>query len=196
LFRWYKACAGTRRRPRDPSGPNISAGTALIGAYQKNSNTGAAYVFVRSGTTWSQQQKLTAPDGAAGDDFGFSATLSGSTAIAGAPGAGAAYVFVRSGATWSSQDTLTVAHAPMGAAIGGSVALSGSTAALGAYGGPGAVYVFGRSGGTWSELADLTPSDGDSSATFGVGLAISTTTAMVGAWMLNQSGTAYVFDGI
>jgi len=76
----------------------ISGSTAVIDAVGKNANTGAAYVFVRSGTAWSQQAKLTASNGATGDYFGFSVAISGSTAVAGAPVknsfTGAAYVFV------------------------------------------------------------------------------------------------------
>ena len=62
-----------------------------------NSNTGAAYVFSRSGGTWTQQAKLTAPNGGPGDNFGISVAIAKSTAVVGAPGnqgTGAAYVFV------------------------------------------------------------------------------------------------------
>ena len=67
----------------------ISGGTALVGAYnhEVGSNTwqGAAYVFTDSGSTWSQQAELTATDGAAYDLFGCSVSLSGATALVGAP---------------------------------------------------------------------------------------------------------------
>jgi hypothetical protein len=70
-----------------------------VGDPRNRSFTGAAFVFVRSGTTWSQQAKLTAAHSAANDGFGASVALSGTTAVAGAPGAnadaGAAYVFVK-----------------------------------------------------------------------------------------------------
>jgi uncharacterized protein (DUF2345 family) len=76
----------------------LSGSTAIVGAPGNNSTTGAAYVFARSGTTWSQQIKLTASDGAAGDTFGSSVASAKSTAVVGAPGnnsaTGAAYVFV------------------------------------------------------------------------------------------------------
>ena len=68
-----------------------------MGSPTENSFAGAAYVFTRSGNTWSQRAKLTAADGAADDFFGNSVALSGATALAGAPfknaSAGAAYVF-------------------------------------------------------------------------------------------------------
>ncbi len=65
----------------------ISGDTAIVGAYlddDAGSASGSAYVFVRSGTTWSQQAKLTALDGAAFDLFGYSVAISGDTAIVGA----------------------------------------------------------------------------------------------------------------
>jgi hypothetical protein len=73
---------------------------------------GAAYIFVRSGSTWTQQAKIQASDKEASDYFGQSVSISsdGNTAIVGAnyedtgaTNAGAAYIFVRSGSTWTEQ---------------------------------------------------------------------------------------------
>src|SRR6185436_2272904 len=94
---------------------SFSGDTAVVGAAGDDTpggtDVGSAYVFVRSGTTWSEQQKLLGSDGAADDYFGRSVSLSGDTAVVGAyqnpypgpTGAGAAYVFVRSGTTWTEQ---------------------------------------------------------------------------------------------
>ena len=127
----------------------ISGSTAVVGAPDRNSQTGAAYVFTRSGTTWSQQAELTAADAAAGDYFGISVAISGSTAVVGAYGnnsqTGAAYVFTRSGTAWSQQAELTAADATANALLGVSVAVSSSAAVAGAYGknsSTGAAYVF------------------------------------------------------
>jgi len=98
-------------------------------------------VFVRSGGTWSQQQKLTALDGAGDDEFGYSAALSGDTVLVGAvwddvganTNQGSAYVFVRSGDTWSQQQKLMASDGAVGDRFGSSVALSGDTALVGAY---------------------------------------------------------------
>ena len=74
----------------------VSGNTIMIG---NNSSRGAAYVFTCSGTpcTWTQQQELTAADGARGDEFGYSVAMSGNTAIIGAAYKnsyqGAAYMF-------------------------------------------------------------------------------------------------------
>ena len=106
-------------------------------------------MFTRSGTTWSQQAELTAADAAAGDYFGISVAISGSTAVVGAYGnnsqTGAAYVFTRSGTAWSQQAELTAADAAANALLGVSVAVSSSAAVAGAYGknsSTGAAYVF------------------------------------------------------
>ena len=128
--------------------------TVLIGASNKTVNgqgyAGAAYVFVRpsGGTTWSQQQELTASDTASNGQFGRSVALSGdgNTALIGAPyktvngvdSAGAAYVFVRpsGGSAWTQQQKLTATDAARYDSFGTSVALSGegNTALIGASG--------------------------------------------------------------
>src|SRR5262245_9596758 len=109
----------------------ISGSTAVVGAYGKRGYTGTAYVFVRSGTTWTQQAELIASDGAENDFFGAAVAISGPAVLVGAPsrhaGAGAAYVFVRSGTTWTQQAELTPADGVRGNWFGGSVALSGAT---------------------------------------------------------------------
>lgn len=95
----------------------VHGDTAVIGAPEDDDNgfdSGSAYIFVRSGTGWSEQAKLTASDGGGGDAFGFSVAVHGDTAVIGAWGddgvttrSGAAYVFVRTGTGWSEQAKLT-----------------------------------------------------------------------------------------
>jgi hypothetical protein len=179
----------------------ISGSTAIVGAYAKNSSTGAAYVFVASGTTWTEQAELTASDGASGDHFGSSVALSGTTAVVGAYGknsfTGAAYVFVQSGTTWSQQAELTASDGAAGDDFGWSAALSGTTAVVGAYGKnsfTGAAYVFVQSGTTWSQQAELTASDAATKDEFGFSVAVSGSTALVGApCKITSHGAAYVF---
>ena len=75
----------------------VSGSTTVVGAPCHNSGTGAAHVFTRSGTAWSQHAELTAGDGATSGFFGDPAAISGSTALAGTylhnSASGAAYVF-------------------------------------------------------------------------------------------------------
>jgi hypothetical protein len=198
----------------------IAGDTAVAGAYHDivgaNADQGSAYVFVRSGTTWSEQQKLTAADGHSGDLFGCSVALSGDTAVVGAyyndVGAnvhqGSAYVFTRSGTTWSQQANLTDVYGAAGDFFGRSVAVSGDTAVVGAYmddvganTDQGSACVFARDGTTWSAQSQLTAADGAAGDYFGYSVAVSDSTAVVGAYMdtvgaNGQQGSAYVFTGV
>ena len=195
----------------------LSSDTALVGAgYDNvgaNNEQGSAYIFVRSGTTWTQQAQLTASDGAAHDFFGYSVALSGDTALVGANwddvGAngeqGSAYVFVRSGTMWIQQALLTASDGAAGDHFGNTVALSGDTALVGASyddvganSSQGSAYIFVRSGTTWTQQAQLTASDGAGGDDFGNSVAISGDTALVGAAYddvvaNNNQGSAYVF---
>ncbi|MBL8208570.1 MAG: FG-GAP repeat protein, partial [Blastocatellia bacterium] len=195
----------------------ISGDTIVIGAYGDdngfNSDQGSAYVFTRSGTTWSQQAKLTVSTGVANDWFGYSVAISGDTALIGAPlddfgstvNQGSAYVFTRSGVTWSQQEQLNATDAADSDNFGFAVALQGETAVIGApaddvnsTSDQGSAYVFVRSSSTWSPQQQLSAGDGASGDLFGYAVAISGETAMVGAPQddvngnVNQ-GSAYVF---
>ncbi|MDC3960907.1 FG-GAP repeat protein [Polyangium jinanense] len=122
----------------------LSGDTALVGAQgddDQGSNSGSAYVFVRSGEVWTQQAKLLPSDGAADHHFGFSVALADDTALVGAYGdddqgsfSGSAYVFVRSGAVWTQQAKLLPSDGATSDFFGRSVALSGDTALVGAEG--------------------------------------------------------------
>ena len=192
---------------------SVSGETALVGANNSLSfaESGSAYVFVRNGTTWTRQAKLTAPDATTGDRFGASVSVSGETAIIGARRAeddagfekGAAYVFVRNGTAWTRQAKLTATDAGVFDDFGDSVALSGNTAVVGASRdfvaavANGSAYVFVRTATGWTQQAKLTAADGASSDFFGTSVSISGETAIVGAHFDDdagtQSGSAYVF---
>jgi hypothetical protein len=192
----------------------VAGDTALVGAplhsVSANAAQGAAYVFVRSGTTWTQQKQLTANDGAANDNFGTAVALSGDTALVGSPyhavlgtsWQGSAYVFVRSGTSWSQQAQLTAADGAASDQFGSAVALAGDTALVGSpyhgTSGQGAAYVFVRAGTTWSQQAPLTAIDGAASDKFGSSVALYADTALVGAprddvGANTDQGSAYVF---
>ena len=175
-----------------------------------NTKQGKAYIFVKSGTTWTEAVQLTASDGAENDQFGTSVAISadGSTAVVGAPNSqGEAYVFVKSGATWIEGATLTASDHMGGEAFGVSVGISadGSTTVVGAFGGyvggvpTGAAYVFTGSGATWTEAAKLSASDGEHGDAFGASVAITSdgSTMVVGSPKCYvggvRMGAAYVF---
>lgn len=146
----------------------ISGDTAVIGARLEDSSatgvggdqasngspsSGAAYVFVRDGATWTQQAYLKASNAEAGDWFGAAVAISGDTIVIGAPlerssatgvngnqssnasaDAGAAYVFVRSGTSWSQQAYLKSSNTDGSDIFGGAVAIWGETIVVGARG--------------------------------------------------------------
>jgi hypothetical protein len=191
--------------------------TAIIGAPNEkvgaNFAQGAAYVFVRSGTTWTQQgSKLLAADGASNDNFAWSVAIDGNTAAIGSYRAqasqGAVYVFVRSGTTWAQQGArLMATDGTNGGSFGTSVALSGDTLVVGApgksvdtKGGAGSVYVFVRSGTTWSQQGPrLLSSDIAGGDRVGSAVSVSGDTLLAGAEQKTvgsnpQQGAAYVFE--
>ncbi len=202
--------------------------TALIGALRDGTgfgtDVGAAWVFTRSGSTWSQQgAKLTPSDEVGPGAFGDSVALSGdgNTALIGGVNdnnsVGAAWVFTRSGGVWTQQGAGLSPNDEVGRGrVGSSVALSGdgNTALIGA---PtdgagnvalGASWVFTRSGGTWTQQgAKLTPDDENLDGRFGSGVALSTdgNSALIGgandnhrvgaAWVFARSGSTWTQQG-
>jgi hypothetical protein len=159
------------------------------------SNQGSVRIFVRSGTTWTAQQTLTASDGVTNDDFGTSVSLDGDTLAVGADfddvgsvsNQGSVRIFVRSGTTWTAQQTLTASDGAAGDNFGNSVSLDGDTLAVGvlydsvgANSFQGSVRVFVRSGSTWSAQQTLTASDGAVFDSFGFSVSLDGDTLAVG----------------
>lgn len=167
---------------------------------------GAVYIFTRSGATWSQQQKLTASDGQAHDNFGDAVALDGDTLLIGSSidvaRPGAVYVFTRSGTTWSQQQKLTASDSRAGNWFGRAIALEGNTALIGAVYSDhlfrGGAYLFTYDAGVWSQQQKLMPSDSAASDVFGRSVALSGETAVIGASDAQvggneEQGAAYVF---
>jgi hypothetical protein len=179
---------------------STSGQTAVVGAPGVSSSTGEAFVYTSSGGAWSQQATLTASGGSAGDYFGFSVAVDGSTALIGAFGAsgneGAAYVFTGSAGTWSQEAKLQASIPKASDQFGWSVALNGTTALVGAYelvasGDPGAAYLFTNGGGVWSQQQELAaPVAGQD---FGYAVALSSSAAVVGAFGESNDGGAYIY---
>ncbi len=210
----------------------ISGDTVLVGCYLEDSNAigvngnsadnsiqdaGAAFVFVRSGATWSQQAylKSTSPD--VSDLFGSNVALDGDTAVIGAvyedsrsggvngtagdnsgSNCGAANVFVRTGGTWTQQAYLKAVSPQNNDYFGNSVAISGNRIVVGAPGASrqqatnmewtvGAVFTFNRTGSVWTAAAPLW-SWVDGSQ-FGAAVALSGDTLLVGAYANASNAT-------
>jgi len=184
----------------------ISGDTLVAGGYRAN-DRGAAYVFTRSGTTWTQQAKLISTDIQQDDWFGYSVAIDGDTIVAsamgedtGATNTGAAYIFTRSGTTWTQQAKIQASDRSTSAYFGSSAAIDGDTVIVGAFGKnaeTGAAYIFARSGTTWTQQAKILSSDIQAEDKFGHSVAIDGDTVIVGAWGedtgANAAGSAYVF---
>jgi hypothetical protein len=151
------------------------------------------FVFVRSGSVWTQQARLSADDGGIEDHFGDSVAISEDTVIVGAPNSkltGAAYVFVRSGTSWSQQARLTASNAESGDQFACAVALDGDSLIVGAAGESsnatginanaadnsapqaGSAYLFRRTGTAWRQEAYIKASNTKSSYQFGYSVSI------------------------
>jgi hypothetical protein len=177
-------------------------------------NAGAAYIFIRSGTTWTQQQKIQGLDTIAGDNFGNSVSISadgqyvicGASGYSGGSNAGAAYIFTRSGAVWDTgykiQGSDTIASDNFGRSV--SISADGQHAIVGANrqdtGGvdAGAAYIFTRSGTVWTQQK-IQGSDTIADDSFGYSVSISADGqyAICGAYLQDtggvDAGAAYIF---
>ena len=191
----------------------VDGDLAVVGAVRDDdvlADTGAAYVFARSGTSWSEEAKLLPIGGGFSDQFGVSVAISGGTVVVGANqngptlANGKAYVFTRDPApaakatTWSQQQELASTATPY-VGFGTSVAVDGDRILVGAPGwSPGAVYVFTRSGVVWTEQARIDPPDGPRVGTFGSAVALDGTRALIGDGIFTEGGlprgAAYAYD--
>lgn len=164
----------------------------------QNNNTmfsaGAAYVFIRNGSTWSQQAYLkasNAEDSVSSTDTDYPSDNS-------SPDSGAVYVFKRTGDSWNQQAYLKGSNARSVSQFGISVAIAGDTVVIGSIGenrtateinidqerifaDAGAAYVFIRNEASWSQQAKLEASNADRGDRFGQSVAIDNNTVVVGA---------------
>ena len=196
----------------------------VVGAYTSDpggtGNAGSAYIYSRSGTTWTEEAKIIASDKVTGDQFGKSVSMTsdGSRVVVGAynsdPGgtgdAGAAYIYSRSGTAWTQEAKITESDKAASDNFGNSVSISndGSRVVVGARpndpGGTtnaGAAYIYSRSGTTWTEEAKIVASDKAASDLFGHSVSLSSdgSRVVVGALYSNpggiaDAGAAYVFS--
>lgn len=195
----------------------LDGDTALIGApgndwLSDNATSGAAYVFVRQGASWTEEARLDPSAGQLNDRFGYAVALDGERAVAGARlhdiaggDEGAVFVFERSGSRWIETAMLTGPDVRAGDGLGTHVAVSADTVVATCPGddtsGPnaGSVRVYVRDASTWRQQARLAPTDGDGGGedSFGSAVAIEGDTLVIGSWQDDDrvwnGGAAYVF---
>ncbi|MCP3872798.1 MAG: hypothetical protein GY699_06550, partial [Desulfobacteraceae bacterium] len=173
------------------------------------SSSGSAYIFKKNGDTWIQAAKLRAGDGASGDYFGKSVSISGDSVVVGASGdddygssSGSAYIFKKEGDTWTQAAKLRAGDGAHYDEFGNSVSISGDTVVVGAiyddnasYN-SGSAYIFKKEGDTWTQVAKIIAGDGASYDEFGNSVSISESTVVVGAQRDDDagssSGSAYI----
>jgi hypothetical protein len=190
--------------------------TAVIGAPNDSAGAGAAWVFTRSGETWTQGEKLTGSGESGSAHFGRSVAISsaGDTVIVGGPrdnaGTGAAWVFTRSGETWTPQGGKLTGSGEIGEGeFGYSVAISGDVRAAvggrGDNGGVGAVWMFVH-GTEWAQQGEKLTGGGEvGSGRFGASVAMTEGKAVVGGpgdngefgavWPFTRTGSGWVAQG-
>ena len=192
---------------------SISGDYVVIGSHYDDDNgseSGSAYIFYRSGTNWTEQTKLTAPDGAAYDWFGYAVSINGDYAAIGAHwdddngnNSGSAYVFNRTGTLWTQQTKITADDGSVDDEFGRSISIDGDYVVVGAchdddYGiDRGSAYIFNKSGNNWIQQTKITASNGADFDYFGCPVSISGNYALISANYNDyngiDSGSAYVY---
>ena len=189
------------------TGLAVGSGRIIVGADRDDddgSNSGSAYIFDLDGT---QLAKITASDGAAGDQFGISVAVGSSRIVVGAAfdddagtSSGSAYIFDLDGTQLAK---ITASDAAAYDSFGFSVAVGNGRIVVGAFGdddngsNSGSAYIFDLDG---TQLAKITASDGSALAYFGWSVAVGSGRIVVGAsreWGIgpfSYSGSAYIFD--
>lgn len=226
---WLKA---SNPDPIDEFGGSVAidGDTIVVGAQTEDSDgssqadnsldaAGAAYVFVRSGATWTQQRYLKADVPGQWDRFGIHVAIEGDTIVIGtpledsdgstpydtsAPDAGAVYVFERSFGAWAQVAWLKAWNAGAGDRFGKSVAISGDALLVGAPSeqsdgsslsdnsleDAGAAYLFVKQDGDWVPSSYLKASALDAGDEFGISVALHAGTALVGAYRESSDGSS------
>ncbi|KAJ5079178.1 hypothetical protein M0811_14562 [Anaeramoeba ignava] len=179
-----------------------------------NTYQGKAYIFQNNGTNWIQQEILTASDGNAGSNFGYSLSISGNYTIIGAPYAnvganlsqGKSYIFQNNGTNWIEKQILTASDGSYSDYFGYSVGISQDDSII--IGAPGVVYtnssnkgkayLFEMNGSNWIQNQILIPNDSNF-ASFGVSSAIFGNLSIVGSYGYQKlsegsNGKGYVFE--
>jgi YVTN family beta-propeller protein len=186
--------------------------TAIIGGFYDNNYQGAAWIFTRTGNSWTQQGNKLVGSGSVsgfpGSLQGYSVSISadGNTAIVGGPydngTRGSSWVYTRSGNVWTEQAKLVGTSSSANAEQGLSVCISadGNTAISTGYydnDGVGATWFFSRNGNTWTQQGNKlvgTSAIGNSSQGVSSSLSADGNTAIIGGHSDNGSnGAAWIY---
>jgi len=188
---------------------NADGNRVVVGSEGDNSFKGSAYIFKRTGTTWTQEQKIVASDRANFDFFGISVSINsdGSRVIISATrddnDIGSAYIFKRDGTIWTEEQKIIASDGASSDRFGTSVSINsdGSRVIIGAQeddSNTGSAYIFKRNGTLWLEEQKILASDAATLDRFGNSVSINAdgSRVIVGAFFDdndNNKGSAYIF---
>ncbi|HUW70473.1 MAG TPA: hypothetical protein VMX33_09570 [bacterium] len=179
---------------------SISKDYAIVGARGETANTGAAYIFKRSGTTWTRLKRITPTSPVAGSYFGVSVGIDGTYAIVGAFAANMAFIFSKDQGGIDNWGEVQVLIGTASSNFGCAVAIKGLHAIVGAGGessGQGAAYIYFRDkdgSNNWGWVADVRDSTGATGDSLGYSVSISENFAIAGAHNADSgNGRAIVF---
>jgi hypothetical protein len=152
-------------------GDTLVVGASVYG----DDSAGAAYVFERSGDTWTQAQQFAASDPGASRQFGTSLAFDGNTIAVACYRHPVVYVFERNASgQWTEQQQLRLPELGVEATVGFYVAVDGDWLAVGVPSEPtevananGKAYLFQRASGSWTFTQALSPSNRESVNEFG-----------------------------
>jgi hypothetical protein len=199
----------------------LSQETLVVGATDDSTEVdraGSAYIFVRSGTTWSQQQRLVPSPASSGASVGFAVALQGDEVLLGAPRVasivsfaqtdpGEVFAFRRTGQSWKQTARLRAMLPRTSDSFGSSLAVSDRALLIGACGDgsgargvgadpsrrdrsySGAAYLYAKENEDWKLSAYLKAANADTNDMFGASAALSGETVVVGAIFEASSAT-------
>ncbi len=193
----------------------VDGDLALVSAVRDDDlglNSGAVYLYRWNETEWLLQQKLTAPDGQTGDEFGGSVAIRGAFLMIGARGdddrgsqAGAVYVFGQSpDGAWEFEQKLYAPDAAAADEFGAALSFDGVSLVVGARldddlgGQSGSAHVFAYDGSGWAHRQKLLDDNGQAQDNFGVAVSVSGSRIAIGAdrsdMLAVDAGIAALFE--
>ena len=179
----------------------ISGSTIMVGAQGAVGAKGAVYWYARSGSRWVQSGEYRNPTGSSYGQLGWSVTVDGTVAAAGAPNIpeGQVVTFALSSGTWAKTENFVGTDTAAGDSFGWNLQLTSPSALVVTAPGhlnEGAAYVFHHAGSTWHQVQEFKARDTAANDGFGVGeLSVSGSTLVIGApYHATGAGRLYVFS--
>ena len=192
---------------------SISGDVALVGSIlndDRGLNSGSAYIYRYNGSSWIQEAKINASDGAAGDEFGNVVSIQGNVALIGSPqdddhggASGSVYVYRYNGSSWIQEQKITPSDGAAGDYFGAAVSLDDDVALIGARvdddngTDSGSAYIYQYDGTSWIQEQKILASDGSAGDWFGMSVSLSNDVALIGSRLDDDNGTdsgsAYIY---